>query len=694
MSSESKHLLLKLLLLFQLTLLLPMICMSTENKIEKDNRMKWWRDARFGMFIHFGSYSYLGDGEWAFYFERWNKTDYQQKVSSKFNPVQFNADSIAQLAKDAGMKYLVITAKHHEGFCMWPTNVQSFKDVTGTKLYDLQDFTAFKNRDILKELKEACDARGIKFCLYYSIMDWNHPSQESYYGPNQYAFSTMVSDSARLSYIRDMKAQLKELITNYHPAILWFDGDWTNNADSPTPTKWWTKSDGIDLYDYLRSLDSTLIINERVVRGFGVGDFLCPEQEIPSSGMNKDWETNMTINYSWGYNKGDHNWKSVKELIYNLVDIASKGGNFLLNIGPTGEGVVPEASIDRLEAMGNWMKVNGDSIYSTQGSLFKNLKWGKCTQKKTENGTRLYLHIFDWPDKHILEIPGISNKPIKAYLLADKNMSPLKIIRKEDALRIFLPQKSSDKIDSVVVLDIEGTPDIYDTPEFHYDFTKFLNSMDIGVTCDRNDVVMRYTTNGTIPNINSSIIKNSLQLTNSTILSVRCFKNGIPVSGFGKLKFSKVTFTPSTKIKKTVPGLKYNYYEGVWDTMPDFNKLKPKKSGIVNEISLSPKEQDLHFGFDYEGYINIPDNGMYIFYLGSDDGSKLYINNELVIDNDGVHAMWEKSGVAALAKGLHKIRTLFFQKEGVFDLKVYYSGPNIKKTLLPADILSCSENSK
>ena len=189
------------------------------------SKMQWWYNGRFGMFIHFGSYSYLGHGEWAFYTENWTKPNYQSQVSAHFNPTSFNAGTIVNLAKKAGMKYLVITAKHHEGFSMWDTKVASFKDVTGALPYDLPGFTSFKTRDVLKELKDSCDSAGIKFCLYYSILDWSHSSQNK----NSNYYSTMVSFDARTNYITDMKAQLKELVDTYHPAVLWFDGDWCGN---------------------------------------------------------------------------------------------------------------------------------------------------------------------------------------------------------------------------------------------------------------------------------------------------------------------------------------------------------------------------------------------------------------------------------------------------------------------------------
>ena len=238
------------------------------------SNMKWWTKDRFGMFIHFGAYSYYGHGEWAMQIEGISKQKYQQTVAAKFNPTKFNANEIVKYAKLAGMKYIVITAKHHEGMAMWDTNVASFKDYTGKTMFSLQQYTPFgkTGRDVLMELKTACDKAGIKFGLYYSIIDWNHSSQTI-----NGDFTKMKSMAARTAYIRDMKAQLKELVDRYDPAIMWFDGDWTYSRKAPTLAKWWTKADGKDLYKYVKSLKSSILVNERVCRGFKLGDFECPE---------------------------------------------------------------------------------------------------------------------------------------------------------------------------------------------------------------------------------------------------------------------------------------------------------------------------------------------------------------------------------------------------------------------------------
>ena len=310
------------------------------------SKMDWWYQARFGMFIHFGSYSYLGHGEWAFSSENWSKANYQTQVSAHFNPTAFNAATIAQLAADAGMKYLVITAKHHEGFAMWDSNVPGFTDTTGTKLYNLHDYAGVQG-DLLAALKTECEARGVKFGLYYSILDWNHPSQTIRGG-----LTTMASQAARTGYIADMKAQLQELLDRYDPALLWFDGDWFGEPSSPTLEDWWLRSDGVDLYNWLISRKPGLVVNERVKRDLGLGDYTVAEFGVPNAPLDRQWERCDTMNGAWGYNAGRENsYQPVRDFVQELVTCVSRDGNFLLNIGPKGDGSVTAGSVTILRGL-------------------------------------------------------------------------------------------------------------------------------------------------------------------------------------------------------------------------------------------------------------------------------------------------------------------------------------------------------
>jgi alpha-L-fucosidase len=432
---------------------------APETRAERDARMKWWREARFGLFIHWGLYA-IPAGEWK------GKTDYGEwirnnaqiplaeygKFVGQFNPVGFDADEWVRMAKDAGMKYIVVTSKHHDGFCLFDSGYTDF-DVMSTP---------FK-RDVLKGLSEACRKQSLVLCFYYSIMDWHQPD----YLPRRAWEKDRTADGADFNrYVLFMKNALKELLIHYGPiGVLWFDGEWE---------KTWNEAYGRDLYQYVRGLQPTIIINNRVgasrsgMEGFSkaagsAGDFGTPEQQIPATGLpGVDWETCMTMNDNWGYNSHDQNWKSTPDLIRKLVDIASKGGNFLLNVGPTAEGVFPAPSIERLRGIGAWMKINGESIYATQASPFPKLSWGRCTQKSIQNGARLYLHIFDWPEDGKITVPDIRNEAKRAFFLADPQKRSLDVHRDGYSLVIGLPDRAPDPIDTVVVLEIAGKPDIGD----------------------------------------------------------------------------------------------------------------------------------------------------------------------------------------------------------------------------------------
>jgi len=285
-------------------------------------------------------------------------------------------------------------------------------------------------------------------------MDWHHPD----YLPRRKWEKRSAEGADFDRYIKYMKNQVEELVTNYGEiGVLWFDGEWEST---------WDQKKGRDLYRFVRSLQPNIIINNRVGKGragmagtfdpeTAAGDFGTPEQEIPATGLGYDWETCMTMNDHWGYNKNDQNWKSKEDLIRKLVDIASKGGNFLLNVGPTAEGLFPHPSIERLAAMGNWMKVNGESIYGTSASLFSKLDWGRSTTKPG----KLFLHVFDWPRDGKLHVPGLVSKAESVYLLADPKMR-ININYKHGEAVLTVPKKAPDSIVSVIVLEFKGEPEV------------------------------------------------------------------------------------------------------------------------------------------------------------------------------------------------------------------------------------------
>jgi alpha-L-fucosidase len=421
----------------------PLFAAATNN-LSTASRMQWWTDARFGMFIHWGIYSVPAHAEW--YMNNGHvPRDQYAEYAKQFDPTNFNADQWVKIAKAAGMKYLVITSKHHDGFCMFNTKATTYNVVDDTPWHT----------DPLKLLSEACRRHGIKFCVYYSIMDWHSPDQEAADpDPEHPTYNpTSFLPGKKEAYIEYMKTELKELIMQYHPAVLWFDGQWMNG---------WTDQDGQGLYRYLRALDPTLIINDRVK---GAGDYETPEQKIPPNGLpGYDWETCMTVNGNWGYDAADERWKSTEMLLHNLIDIASKGGNYLLNVGPTSLGVIPQPEVERLQQMGQWLKVNGQTIYCTTASPFKEqLPWGRCTQRTTKSGTTLYLHVWGWPQDGKVAVSGLKNKIEKAYLLKPNWLGwhqRLKTSRDASGVTIFVPKIAPDKISSTIVLKIKDAPEV------------------------------------------------------------------------------------------------------------------------------------------------------------------------------------------------------------------------------------------
>jgi alpha-L-fucosidase len=424
---------------------------AAEPQAQHDARMGWFRDARFGLFIHWGVYAvpageYQGQtglGEWFLEETKMPVSQYEQ-FARQFNPTKFDARAWARAAKDAGMKYVVITSKHHDGFGLWPSDQTDW----------CIKATPFAGRDPLQELAEACRAEGLTFCLYHSIMDWHHPDWGKRRPWNDRAGSEPPDMDRFTAYL---KAQLQEIVSRYHPGILWFDGQWEDC---------WTTERGHDLFTYVRSLQPGIIINNRVGKG-DVGDYGTPEQTIPARGFGPgvDWESCMTMNGHWGYNKHDQNWKSTTTLIRNLIDCASKGGNYLLNVGPTAEGLIPEPSLERLAAIGAWMKVNGEAIDGTSASPFGKLPWGRATQKPG----KVYLFVYDWPKDGLLTVPLVS--PVrKASLLAHPSaVLPAMIARSSEAgepspgLSLRLPPQPDNEHATVVVLDIEGTPVVSET---------------------------------------------------------------------------------------------------------------------------------------------------------------------------------------------------------------------------------------
>lgn len=431
-------------------LLLSSAAINAQSK-SSENPMAWFKEAKFGLFIHWGPYSLIegewngkqvkvgNNAEWAMKFLKIPVNEYRE-IAKGMNPVKFDAREWVRLAKETGMKYLVITAKHHDGFAMYKSSVSN---------YNIVDWTPFK-RDPLKELAQACAEEGIVFGVYYSHReDWDHPGGygnnweynndwgANYYNPEK--FDKYLNDFA--------KPQLRELLTNYGPVgMVWFDRGL------------YTKEQGEDFMRFVKQYQPKALVNSRVghYNMENVGDFQeMPDKGIPAAAIDDYFQTPQTLNHTWGYSKADTAWKSPETVIQQLIEVVSRGGSFLLNMGPKGNGEIPEETVKIFKEVGKWVNRNAEGIYGTTTNPFGELGWGYCTVK----GDKLYLFVRDWPQNRVISLTGLQNKVKSASLLANAK-AKLNVTQTCNQTSITLPQQPTDSPISVVVLQLEGQPKV------------------------------------------------------------------------------------------------------------------------------------------------------------------------------------------------------------------------------------------
>ncbi|MCW5976805.1 MAG: alpha-L-fucosidase [Bryobacteraceae bacterium] len=449
---------------------------GAETADQRNARMRWWREARFGMFVHWGLYSGLagtwegkpvgdrGGMEWIQDRVKADTETYAKRAIPLFQPKPGFAREWARLAKEAGCRYVVVTSKHHDGFALHDSKVSDF------------DAGSVLGRDLIREIVDAVRAEGLRIGFYHSVIDWHHDQYE-YARSKQLPhplkgrpYPNGARDHAK--YVEYLHAQVNELVSGYGPVdILW----WDYSAQDFQGQEAWR---AFDLMDRVRAKHPAIVMNNRLFRipeagftGMGTdavsarldpkyGDFITPEQHIPATGMpGVDWETCMTMNTTWGYSEHDHAWKSDETLIRNLIDIASKGGNYLLNIGPKSDGSAPAESVKAMQAIGAWMKVNGEAVYATAAGPFEKLDWGRCTQKQLRNGkSRLYLHVFDWPKDGRLVVPLANGAGVRARLMASGKSLPVQATAGQISIAVGV--QAPDRIASVIALDLDGPPSV------------------------------------------------------------------------------------------------------------------------------------------------------------------------------------------------------------------------------------------
>jgi alpha-L-fucosidase len=437
----------------------PAASAAPVKELTSEERLTWFREAKYGLFIHWGLYSIPagtwkgkripGIGEWIMNRGQIPVKDYEQ-LATQFNPVKFNADEWVKMAKDAGMKYVVITSKHHDGFAMYHSKVSK---------YNVVDATPFK-RDVVKELADACAKAGLRFGVYYSqSQDWHEPNGAG----NNWDFKP--DDQKDFDqYLRDKaEPQIRELLTGYGPlCLIWFDTPYLMSGEHGDRAQ--------RLFNLVRQLQPASLIDGRL----GIpGDYKSTPDNLVYDKVTTDaWENPATINHTWGYKSYDHDWKSPGEITYKLVDIVSKGGNYLLNVGPTSEGVVPQESADNLRTVGEWLKTNGDAIYGAGPTPFGDELGEYSAKAKDAKGNpvfltrsdyrvttkpgKLYFTIFmKWPRDGFV-LPAFKNKITRVYLTEDPDHKPIEVVAGADGGRMLKLEKGPDSMAPVICVEIEG----------------------------------------------------------------------------------------------------------------------------------------------------------------------------------------------------------------------------------------------
>ncbi len=629
----------------------------------------WWRDARFGMFIHWGLYSEAagvwkgkflpGWSEWMLNRLRIPPAVYYETLMPRFDPSEFDADEWVKLAKDAGMKYIVITTKHHDGFANFPSAVGDL-DVAATK-FGKPESEGGRGRDPLKELADACERHGLRLGFYYSLLDWAHPD----YLPRREWDTRPKDDASYARYAAFMREQVREILDGRYGkiAILWGDGDWEHSAREHEST---------EIVEMARELQPGILVNDRWAMA---GDYATPENKIPDQGPERPWETCMTLNGSWGYARDDHDFKGPPEVLRNLTDIVSKGGNYLLNIGPDGRGRIDDESAAVLRGVGAWMATHESAIRGNGAAPLPRPSWGRFTYATRDSGATLNAHLFEAPTNGSLRLPGVVDDPSAVRVLGTEYPAP-PFHREGPDLVLDLPAASCEAIakasrHSVIAVEFAKPPSIVGVPVILGDERLFVDPIAIAFQPPPEGAAIHVTIDGSEPTASSPVVGRgaegrwTLPLDRTATVRARTSWRGAIGSGETLATFTRVPLQPATPCAGTDPGLNARIVLGEYKDVPRPATYDLSKTSVATESVTLPRGlPEDRFAVRLTGSIDVPSSGIYRFELSSDDGSELWIDGVRVIDHGGLHGATPKHGDAALAKGCHEIDVRMFESVG------------------------------
>jgi alpha-L-fucosidase len=698
--------------------------------LDKRPTPQWFKDAKFGIFIHWGVYAVPGwstKGNYAEWYQqglqttdtarqRFHKAKFGNRsyydLANDFKAELYNPDDWAKLFERAGAKYIVLTSKHHDGFTLWPN-----ENANKTWGFPWNAVDVGPKRDLLGDLFKAVRKTSVHAGMYYSLYEWFNPLWKT--DPKKYA-------------AEHVWPQMKELINNYQPDVFWTDGDW----DAPAET--WKSQEFLAWLYNQSPVKNSIVVNDGWGSGvrFNHGGIYTPEYQPDLDFENHDWEESRGMGYSYGYNREEDAWdyNSTQSLVIALIDKVSRGGNFLLDIGPDEHGKIPPIMQDRLLQMGEWLTINGEAIYNTR--RWKNpFQWseGKRDYKgsnehitgdwKTGGDIMLKLTVDPDPGYAVKELFFTYNPVLNnLYAFFPKYPDNKKIVINNIDLpagtkitflstgetlswktnvgnvEISLPEYNPNKIKAPYsyAIKIQGFGKYASKPEIKVDYSKDPMKPTVSIS-NEPETIIYYTTDGSEPSRSSLVYSLPFSPDKSVEVKAIAAQSARPAelpmagtflnSSVVSLIVKVYEWKKALKVSKLKPGLTYKYYEPAGKIDLNFPNNNPSSKGITNKLSVENKKRPDKFAFEFSGYIKIGKDAIYTFFTESDDGSKLYIDDEEVVDNDGNHGAVEKNGTAALKKGTHKIKVLYFDSGGGNMLKVSMQTEGGKKGEIDPAIL-------
>jgi alpha-L-fucosidase len=666
----------------------------------------WWQDAKFGIFIHWGVYSVPGftkKGAYAEWYQhslennnhnglvrQYHKTNFGDKsyydLAGRFTADLFEPDEWARLFEDAGAKYVVLTSKHHDGYCLWPNETAS-----ETWGFPWSSDKVGPQRDLIGDLFDALSKTSVRPGLYFSLYEWFNP--------------LWLEDKEKYAREHAMP-QLYDLIKRYKPQVIWSDGDW-----DATPEQWKSPEFLTWLYNESPVRDS-IVANDRWGSGvrFHHSGIYTPEYQPDLDFEDHPWEESRGMGFSYGYNRAEDAWdyNSTQSLVLHLIDKVSRGGNFLLDIGPDEHGNIPPIMQDRLLEIGKWLKVNGEAIYGTRrwraASQWSEGRrdwkaeqeegWktgGDALLKQTvepdsgfavkelfftwnEHGKSLYAIFPVWPSNRKITVKGLQLPDgAGATLLATGQK--LQMTRADGNVIIQLPEYDPNRIKTgyAWVVKLSGVPEFVSKPSITTVYDPSTVKPIVTFDCKTPGVTLRYTTDGTAPGEKSPVYVKGIRPDSACTIRVRAFKSGCITSEEVSAEVATYALMPSMEMFRAPErglNMRVTTVTDKYSTT-SIQKGTIEKTGVVSEIALDTLCKG-KCGMIWKGFINIPQTGGYQFSMESDDGSRLYLDNELIVDNEGDHGMEKKSGIANLQKGWHSIRVLYYNAGGGYGLKAEF----------------------